>query len=102
MPDCNVDTTEREIYDDSYDETYAECEHDIKHTLPQEPPPTLIQKVQCGISPFFYAFFKHHPCHIIIDSGATSSLVSNSFVKKVGIEIHPTLLLMVLINRTYW
>ena len=100
---CNVDTTKEKIYDDSCDETSVQCEHDIKHTLSQEPPSISIQKVQCGIPPFFYAFFKHHPCHIIIDSGATSSLVSNSFVKKVGIEIHSTFQSARCINKSpYW
>ena len=42
------------------------------------------QQVQCGTSPFFFAFYKHHTCKIVIDSGSTSSLVSKSFKKAVG------------------
>ena len=38
-----------------------------------------VQKVQCDSSPHFYAFYQHHPAHIVIDTGATSSLISRSF-----------------------
>ena len=58
-------------------------------------PPTTdiptVQKVECDTSPFFFAFFKHHPCHVVIDTGATSSVVSQSFVHRVGIPIKSTL-----------
>ena len=40
-----------------------------------------IKRVECAISPFFYAFLKHHPVHIIIDTGATSSVVSKKFLR---------------------
>ena len=46
--------------------------------------------MQCDSSPFFYAFFKHHTCKIVIDTGATSSLISGSFAKRVGLKIKPT------------
>ena len=51
---------------------------------------SLTQRVQCDSSPFFYAFFKHHTCKIVIDTGATSSLISGSFAKRVGLKIKPT------------
>ena len=47
---------------------------------------TKVQKVECDTSPFFFAFYKHHPCHIVIDTGATSSVVSQAFVKHSGID----------------
>ena len=34
-----------------------------------------VQEVQCDVSPYIYAFDKHRPCHIVIDTGATSSLI---------------------------
>ena len=51
---------------------------------------SLTQRVHCDSSPFFYAFFKHHTCKIVIDTGATSSLISGSFAKRVGLKIKPT------------
>lgn len=49
------------------------------------------RKVECDTSPFFYAFYHHHPCHIVIDTGATSSIVSRSFLQKAGITPRTTL-----------
>ena len=41
-------------------------------------------------SPFFYAFYKHHIVKILIDSGATSSLISNKFAQRVGLHVQAT------------
>lgn len=49
-----------------------------------------VQRVQCSASPSFYAFYGHHPCRCIIDTGATSSLISSSFLKLAGIDVKPT------------
>ena len=35
-------------------------------------------------------FIKHHPCHNVTDTGATSSLISKSFLTTAGIKISPT------------
>lgn len=48
------------------------------------------QRVQCHSSPYFYAFYKHQPCKIVIDTGATSSIVSQNFVHRAGITKRPT------------
>ena len=45
-----------------------------------------VKRVECDISPFFYAFLRHHPVHIIIDTGATSSVVSRKFLLAIGIS----------------
>ena len=77
---------------------------DVSDDLPQETPETehfesdqfqvtpesTVQKIQCDSSPYFHAFYQHHPAHIVIDTGATSSLISRSFVKRSGIIIQPT------------
>ena len=45
-----------------------------------------IKKVECEVSPFFYAFYQHHPCRIVVDTGeATSSIISCSFLHSAGI-----------------
>ena len=45
-----------------------------------------IKKVEWDVSPFFYAFYQHHPCHIVVDTGgATSSIISCSFIHSAGI-----------------
>ena len=53
------------------------------------PDPNIL-RVKSSTSPFFYAFYKHHIVKILIDSGATSSLISSSFAHKVGLNIKPT------------
>jgi len=57
----------------------------------QEVPVTTVQKVECDTSPFFYAFYRHHSCHVVVDTGATSSIISRSFLKAVGITPRSTL-----------
>ncbi len=52
--------------------------------------PTNIMRVRSSVSPYFFAFIEHHTVKIVIDTGATSTLVSVSFAKKVGIKIEPT------------
>ena len=49
-----------------------------------------VQRVQCSASPTFYAFYGHHPCKCIIDTGETSSLISSAFLKSAGIAVKPT------------
>ena len=49
-----------------------------------------IQRVQCSASPSFYAFYEHHPCKCIIDTGATSSLISAALLQIANIKLKPT------------
>ena len=49
-----------------------------------------VMKVECDVSPSFYAFYQHHPCKVVLDTGATSSVVSLSFVRSMGIQIQKT------------
>ena len=54
-------------------------------------PDAVIQKVECDTSPFFYAFYEHHTCHIVLDSGAMSSVVFRRFLQAVGHSMNSTL-----------
>lgn len=49
-----------------------------------------VKRVECDISPFFYAFLNHHPVYIVVDTGATSSVVSRAFLLRVGITPRST------------
>ena len=49
-----------------------------------------IQRVSCSSSPYFYAFFGHHTCKVLVDSGATSTLISYRFAVAAGLVIKPT------------
>ena len=49
-----------------------------------------VLRVQSCSSPYFHAFYQHHPCKLLIDTGATLSLVSKAFIKLAGISIKPT------------
>ena len=74
---------------DDGDDFPPEC--DVKTFSNDEDQETVTaQRVQCNSSPFFYAFYKHFNCKIVIDTGATSSLVSENFVKRTGIKQYPT------------
>ena len=50
----------------------------------------IANKVQVDSSPFLYAFYNSHVVHIVIDTGATSSLVSAAFLRRSGIVVKPT------------
>ena len=50
----------------------------------------VTRRVSTRASPFICTFYKHYHCKIVIDTGATSSMVSLHFVKRVGLEILPT------------
>ena len=52
--------------------------------------PEIVRKVESDTSPFFYAFYNHHPCRIVIDTGATSSVISRSFLQTIGISPNVT------------
>lgn len=49
-------------------------------------PVGAVRKVESSVSPYFYAFYEHHPCKIIVDTGATSLVVSQSFLRRIGIS----------------
>ena len=48
-----------------------------------------VSKVQCDTSPFLCAFYKHHLCHVMIDTGPTSQ----SFLKAACITPRSMLML---------
>ena len=50
----------------------------------------VLLKVQCNVSPFFYAFYNHHVVKIVIHTGATS-LVSSTFAKRAKLILKPTI-----------
>ena len=49
-----------------------------------------VRRVKTSSSPFFFAFYRHHTLKVLIDTGATSTVVSYSFVRRVGIKLLPT------------
>ena len=59
-----------------------------------------VKRVQRKSSPSFYAHYKHLPCHVVIDSGAESSLVSRNFIKLAGITNKPTTHSATGVNKT--
>ena len=81
---------------DEYDESLAH-EEEINSVSGHMVTPKELQvepvllKVQCNVSPFFYAFYNHHVVKIVIDTGATSSLVSSTFVKRAKLILKPTI-----------
>ena len=52
---------------------------------------TSINKVECSISPYFYAFYFSIPVHITLDTGATSSMISRVFLVRANIKVSATL-----------
>ena len=52
-------------------------------------PEADMRRVSCSTSPFIFTFYRHFPCKILIDTGATSSMVSLAFVKRAGLTIYP-------------
>ena len=78
-----------EVSDEAPDQ-HEQFEQSVVNDQFQVTDASMVQKVQCDPSPFFHAFYQHHPAHIVIDSGATSSLISKSFLKRASIPIQPT------------
>ena len=52
---------------------------------------SVVQKVEYDTSQFFFAVYKHHPCHVVIGTGATSSVASQSFVNRSDFTVKSTL-----------
>ena len=50
----------------------------------------VVSRVASQPSPYICTFYRHFACKIVIDSGATSSMVSLHFVRRVGLTILPT------------
>ena len=49
-----------------------------------------VRRVKTSSSPFFFAFYLHHTCRVLVDTGATSTVVSYAFVRRAGIKLFPT------------
>ena len=69
--------------------------HDVSQvhaTITEEHVETAVitRRVATSSSPFICTFYKHYSCKILIDTGATSSMVSLHFVQRVGLTILPT------------
>ena len=85
------------------DEGCNECEEDDLRFVDDDSPNALaptrqpsvtfsteVRRVRSSVSPYFFAFIEHHTVKVVVDTGATSTLVSAAFVRKVGIKIQPT------------
>ena len=73
--------------DEHHDAGFSDC-HAVAAAPPADSPD--VRRVKTAVSPFLYAFYQHHIMKILVDSGATSSLVSNSFAHKVGLRVEST------------
>ena len=74
------------------------CTADINTTSASQPEApvvsvetSVVRRVKSTVSPHFFAFYLHHTIKILVDTGATSTLVSLSFVKRANITVRPTL-----------
>ena len=72
------------------DEPPQEQDHPTSEQFQITHQESKVQKVQCDSLPCFHAFYQHHPAQIVIDTGATSSLILRSFIKCSGSPIQPT------------
>ena len=48
-----------------------------------------VRRVACSESPYIYAFYHHITCKIVIDTGATSSMISTAFVRRANLTTYP-------------
>ncbi len=61
-----------------------EKDEDVEHTQP------VAFRIQVRQSPYLDVFYKHHPLHITIDSGATGNMMSASTTDRLGLKVHKT------------
>ena len=83
--DVADEASPQELHHSAYDPPSGTAEDVLMNTS------TSVQRVSCNASPFFFAFYAHHPCKILIDSGATSTMISFRFATLAGLVIKPTL-----------
>ena len=77
--------------DSAFDHENQQSE--LVKTVTYEPQVSItetVRRVRSSTSPFFFAFYEHHVVKILVDSGATSTLVSGAFSRKVGLILQPT------------
>ena len=58
-------------------------------TTPQDQEESSVCRVSSSPSPTIYTFYRHIVCKILIDSGATSSMVSLAFVQRANLKVYP-------------
>ena len=82
----------RDEDNEEYSDQFARCTlTEPTTTAPSVVPETLsIRRVESSCSPYFYAYYQHHTVKVLIDTGATSTLISSSFVSRMGIQLRPT------------
>ncbi len=85
-----VDVNTQQESDEEFKSVSAYEQPQDVSTLPEVATRITANRVKCNPSPFFYVFFKHHSAKIVIDTGATSSLISADFVKRVNLHKQPT------------
>ena len=70
---------------DDVDEDDGDEHHDVIVTPDAGQAST--RRVQVHKSPYFNAFYKHHPIRITVDSGAETNMIRESFVKQIGVPV---------------
>ena len=60
------------------------------NTAPDDANEAVARRVSCSQSPFIHAFYKHVPCKILVDTGATSSMISADFVCRANLKVYTT------------
>ena len=92
-----VDEAEDDLFSSAHDSQVDDS--DVLAVSSVEPPSpadsdvatvVVTRRVATQASPFICTFYKHFACKIVIDTGATSSMVSLHFVRRVGLTILPT------------
>ena len=48
-----------------------------------------LRRVLSAQSPYIYTFYRHHPCKILVDTGATASMISSAFVQRTNLTVYP-------------
>ena len=87
----SVEDTDDDVYAGAMHETAEEGDIlTVSSVNPSDSTTSVARRVATHASPVINTFYKHYTCKIVIDSGATSSMVSLHFVKRVGLTIRPT------------
>jgi len=78
--EIEVDVNDENVAVEEHEENSISRTSVVLDTTGSQSGSQSIRKVHCGISPYIFAFHRDTPCQVVVDTGATSSVVLRAFL----------------------